>query len=390
MNSQGSELVNHEDKLTLSFYSPNMPAHFIIVEKSTQLLMVFEQQQSLKLLKTFVCATGENPGQKSVSGDAKTPVGLYFITEIYEDKKVTVFGSRAYHLDYPNVFDKYAGHLGDGIFIHGTNKTLIPYSSNGCITLANEDLDELAVYLKVDAVPIIVLEKLFAPLVESDVKMDINENRFNEVLHELSFTPQHFSPDNIETLFFLTLGNQAIASINYKVYDGNSLEYRYHKRAYLTAAVTENWRTLYSVESQDNVPTLLALQPVKNDLVEQTTATEIVSVPMDMDEELLAFIDKWKIAWANKNIDTYIECYSPTFKNGRLDRNGWKKKKNHLNKKYDFIKVAIRNIAIEWTDAGANVSFLQEYQSDQYHSSGTKLLQLVNRDDRWMIQKEIM
>ncbi len=43
-------------------------------------------------------------------------------------------------------------------FIHGTNKKLNPNSTNGCITLNNNDLDELAPYLAVNTLPIIVLD----------------------------------------------------------------------------------------------------------------------------------------------------------------------------------------------------------------------------------------
>ncbi|MCP4338376.1 MAG: murein L,D-transpeptidase [Desulfobulbaceae bacterium] len=393
IGAQVLALENYTDNLTLSFYNADTPVHFIVVDKSTQKLMVFEQQQSLKLLKTYVCATGENPGTKIISGDSKTPEGLYFITEIYQDKKITVFGSRAFHLDYPNIFDKHAGHLGDGIFIHGTNKTLIPYSTNGCITLANEDLDDLATYLTINAVPIIVLKNLSVPLLETDLKISKDDTRFNEILDELSFHPGSLASDNVETLSFLTLGDQAIASIRYRVYDEYSSEYRYSKRAYLTAALSNGWRTLHLVQSQDIIPTLLALHPVKHQLLERLTTPESLDVQivqMDEDEEVLAFVKKWQTAWAEKDINTYIDCYSPSFRNGRLDRKRWRAKKNYLNKKYDFIKVAIQDIAIIRTDTGANVSLFLEYQSDQYQTSGTKLLELINRDNKWMIQKEIM
>ncbi len=543
-----------EDEPTISFYSDHVPMQFIVVEKSKQQLMLFEQGESLQLLKTFVCSTGENPGKKYVSGDSKTPEGLYFITEIYEDKKITVFGSRAYHLDYPNVFDKHAGHLGDGIFIHGTNKPLIPFSSNGCIVLDNNDLDELADYLKVGTTPIIVLEKFSAPPLGTSLGIEKDGSKFNDILQKLSFSPTDFSTDNIETLSYLTLGSQAIASISYRIYDQCSLKYRYHKRVYLTANMADDWHNLYSVESQDIIPTILALHPVKNQSVEQTataetataetataetataetataetataetataetataetataetataetataetataetataetataetataetataetataetataetataetataetataetataetataetataetataetataetataetataetataetataetataetataeTATAETALPesvvqIDQDSEVLAFVKKWQTAWMDKDIETYMECYSPSFKNGRLDRKGWKRKKSYLNHKYRYIKVDIKNITIEWTDAGANVTFFQEYRSDQYHKTGTKTLQLINRDNKWMIQKERM
>ncbi len=239
--------------------------------------MVFEQQKSLKLLKTFVCSTGENPGKKHSRGDLRTPEGLYFITEMYHDQKVTIFGRRAYHLDYPNIFDRRSGHGGDGIFIHGTNKTLEPYNTHGCITLANEDLDNLATYLTVNTVPIVVLENLPVSLLEANLKISKNDGMFKEILANLSFSPDNFSVDNVESLSFLTFGSsQAIATVNYRVYDGHSIVYRYLKRVYLVPALSKEWRTLYSVESQTIIPTLLATHPIKYPLMAQTVPPQMV------------------------------------------------------------------------------------------------------------------
>lgn len=422
------------EHLSLAFFNEERPSYFLIVDKSKQQLHLYEQTQSVRLLRSFVCATGENPGTKKISGDSKTPVGLYFITEVYEDKKITVFGSRAYHLDYPNIFDKHAGHQGNGIFIHGTNKLLIPYSTNGCITLTNPDLDILANYLSVDDIPVIVVEDFSTPLYDTDLRITRDDPRFKRVLRHLAIQTGDSAADNLESLSFLSLGKRAIASISYKVYAENSLKYRFKKRAYLTLnepGSTQKYHTLYAVESQDTIPTILAFHPVKYQIpdvaiamlqesepppttVETIVPAEVtavvtaavtpitppatppvqdnktVSVQVAMGEELLAFVDKWKTAWTGKDIKTYIDCYSPTFKSGQHDRNSWRKKKSYLNAKYAFIEVAIQDIAIEWTDAGANVSFFQAYKSDQYQTSGTKLLQLVNRDNRWMIQREVM
>jgi len=386
-----STVDSSPQQLTLSFYNDDAPVHFIVVEKSQQRLMVFKQQQTLKLLRTFVCATGEVPGKKTISGDSKTPEGMYFITEIYEDKKITVFGSRAYHLDYPNVFDQQAGHLGDGIFIHGTNKKLVPFSTNGCIVLANDDLDQLAAYLTVSTVPIIVVENLATPLLGTDLRISRNDSKFAEIIQELSFIPRYFSTDNIKSVSFLTLDSQAIALITYRTFDEGSVEYQYHKRVYLTTTPTNNWRTIYSLESQDFIPTILAQHPVKDVFQEQAPLPPEPAVePTGTDDELLAFINKWQTAWSTKDIDSYIECYSPSFKRGSLDLNGWRKKKSYLNEKYAFIKIDIRNIVVDRTMAGANVSFFLEYRSDLYHTSGTKHLQLINQENKWMIQKEEM
>ena len=387
-----SFLKDSKGDMTLFFYTADDPVQFIIVEKSTQRLMLFEQHETLKLLKTFTSATGENPGTKMISGDSRTPEGFYYLTEIYEDNKITVFGSRAFHLDYPNVFDSQAGRQGNGIFIHGTNKPLIPYSTNGCITLDNTDLDELAPYLTVNSIPVIVVDVLTEPVLGQNLRLMKNDSRFNEILGELSVDSKSFSANNINTLYFLKRGSQAIASVNYSVYDGDLLRYRYQKRVYLTPAVTEEWRTLYAVQNQATAPTILAVHPVKYrsvELPEPQEASE-ASPPMDLSEELLAFVEKWRAAWANKDTETYMDCYSPSFRSGRLDRAAWRQKKSYLNSKYRYIKVSIQNIVIDWTTSGANVSFLQDYQSDQYKISGTKFLQLINKGNKWMIQKEIM
>jgi murein L,D-transpeptidase YafK len=302
-NGHSSEPEKSPDKLSLYFYVDNTPVHFIVVEKSRQQLMVFEQGHSLKLVKTFVCATGENPGKKNIRGDLKTPEGIYFITQIYEDKEITVFGSRAYHLDYPNIFDKTAGLLGDGIFIHGTNKELTPYSTNGCITLANEDLDELAAYLSIDAVPIIVVESLSKPLLGRDMKISKNDTGFKKVLREqMAFNPETFSLENIEVFSFLKFGSQAIASINYRVYEGRSVEYRYRKKIYLVPAATKNWRALYSVKSQLVMPSILAIQK-KHHLLEKTAPPENIAGEMDTATEPVTFVHREKTAWVGKNFD---------------------------------------------------------------------------------------
>lgn len=302
-NVNGSEIAKSTDKLSLYFYIDNSPVHFIVVEKSKQQLMVFEQGQSLKLLKTFVCATGENPGKKNIRGDLKTPEGIYFITQIYEDKEITVFGSRAYHLDYPNIFDKTAGLLGDGIFIHGTNKELTPYSTNGCITLANEDLDELAAYLSIDAVPIIVLENLSESLLGRDMKISKHDADFKKVLHEqLSFNLETFSTENIEVFSFIKFGSQAIASINYRVYEGSSIEYRYRKKIYLVPAATKDWRALYSVKSQLVIPSILAI-PKKHHLLEKAAPSENIAGKIDAATEPVTYVLRGRKAWIDKNSD---------------------------------------------------------------------------------------
>lgn len=403
----------------LFLYSAEGPVHFIVVEKKHQKLKLYEQTDNLRLVKEFTCATGENQGTKRSSGDARTPEGVYHITEIYEDKQITVFGSRAFHLDYPNIFDSHAGRLGDGIFIHGTNKKLIPNSTNGCITLKNNDLDELAPYLSVGVIPIFVLDAESDFAAKENPRLVKNSSRFKEILERLTFNSGNIPSENIKTLSYLQHQEQVVISVSYKVFDDQLTQYNEQKRAYLRQLPTGTWRTLYAVQRQDAAPTLLAVHPSKNEIAEKTTdlvaktgnadvkagtpvakaapfpvkVTRPVNAdkpPLSKGEELLAFIEKWRKAWGAKDIEAYMNCYSPSFRNGAMDKDQWRARKNFLNKKYRYIKVDLQNIVVEWTPAGAKVSFHQSYRSDQLQSSGTKTLQLVNRKNRWLIENEVM
>jgi murein L,D-transpeptidase YafK len=398
--------------IQLYLYVDHSPTPFIIVEKATQKLMLFEQGESLTLINTWSCATGENPGTKSVSGDTKTPEGIYFITEIFQDNEITVFGSRAFHLNYPNIFDEYAGHNGDGIFIHGTNKTLIPYSSNGCITLNNRDLEQLAPYLAVDTVPVIIVEIMEEELKQQNFALTYGDSTYNTIMETLGLANQLIKPEQIEKLNFLKVGAQAMAWIRYDEYDANSLQYKYDKQVFLTPSPAKNWRTLYSTHKQDMIPDLLAIHPkkYKNNVVKETAAApppevvtspppKVVAVPsppklavstITKGGTIIDFVEKWRKSWVEKDIKTYMSCYSDNFRSGTLNKNSWRQKKTYLNKKYEFIQVGIDNLVVERTDKKAKVSFFQKYKSDRYQTSGTKTLQLVMEDGKWMIEKEYM
>lgn len=365
--------------------------------------MLFEQGESLKHIKTFTCSTGENPGTKRISGDAKTPEGVYFITEVFQDNEITVFGSRAFHLDYPNVFDKYDGNNGDGIFIHGTNKTLIPYSSNGCITLNNDDLEKLAPFLTVKTIPVIVVEALEEELDQKNFSMVYGDAAFTTMIDTLDLSARNLQPEQIEKLQFFKVGSQAMVWIRYDEYDANSMQYKYDKQVFLKPSLLRNWRTLFASHKQDMIPSLVAIHPIKNKRTTiETTAVESTTIekkiipfkpkPLAMAEagELLDFVEKWRKSWSAKDIETYMSCYSQDFHSGGLDKKGWRKKKTYLNKKYDFIQVTIDNIVVERSNTTATLSFFQSYQSDLYQTKGTKTLQLIMADGKWMIQKEYM
>jgi hypothetical protein len=152
-------------------YQGKVPdSRLLVVDKSRQRLMVLRYMGEMVIEFEYPCATGMQPGGKQNAGDERTPEGVYFTTHRFEDNKITIFGDRAIHLDYPNPFDQCANRDGNGIFIHGTDKSLKPRSSNGCVVMRNEDLAIVAGMVKEQFTPIIVVDHLVLPKPDERIK----------------------------------------------------------------------------------------------------------------------------------------------------------------------------------------------------------------------------
>jgi murein L,D-transpeptidase YafK len=159
---------------SMLYIGEQAPSYAFLVDKSAQRLHLYRQEaDGPKLVKTFVCATGENSGGKKSRGDKRTPEGVYFFTRVIESKNLSsIYGIRAFPMDYPNLFDRMDYLRGDGIWLHGTDKPLTPYSTNGCIVLDNRDVAELSQYLRLRQTPIIIEEKILYTTLK-----ELNEER---------------------------------------------------------------------------------------------------------------------------------------------------------------------------------------------------------------------
>jgi len=146
---------------SLVYFPPQDPGHILIVEKATQKAYLYQTQNLDDPVKIYTCSTGENTGPKSKRNDKKTPEGVYFVTNSFEQKDLSsIYGDRAFALDYPNMRDRKLGRKGYGIWIHGTNEDLKPHDTNGCIVFTNEDIRELSRYIIQGHTPIITTQEI--------------------------------------------------------------------------------------------------------------------------------------------------------------------------------------------------------------------------------------
>ena len=142
---------------------------------------------------------------------------------------------------------------------------------------------------------------------------------------------------------------------NYKGYGLKTLQLSYYKG---------NWSILD--ESYESLPPL----------------AEPVEVAIER------FLEKWRLAWEEGKLETYISCYDPEFETGKMDFQDWKNHKRYLFARSAKRNVQISNMQIEPKGSNAVVTFTQSYQTANHRDLGTKTLHLRYDKDRWTILKE--
>jgi len=137
----------------------------VVVDTGRSRLFVYQNKGSRpQLVSDYYISIGKRGAEKAREGDQKTPLGVYHVTSSLPRKKLTDFyGSGAYPINYPNEWDKRMGRNGHGIWLHGTPSDTFsrpPRASDGCVVLANVDLEALAGNLQIGKTAVLISEKI--------------------------------------------------------------------------------------------------------------------------------------------------------------------------------------------------------------------------------------
>jgi len=146
-----------------------VPGHLLVVDKAEQLIYLYRHdgKGAVNLEKVMSCSTGKRKGDKMIEGDKKTPNGLYIFNEKKLPREMSpIFGILAYPTDYPNFWDRHLGRGGYGIWMHGIDKKLKDYDSNGCVELQNADIAAMEDIIMLYDTPLIIYESLVMAPVE--------------------------------------------------------------------------------------------------------------------------------------------------------------------------------------------------------------------------------
>jgi len=139
--------------------------HVLMVDSRRSRLYVFANDGGRpRYVADYYVTLGKNGIDKTREGDQKTPLGVYHVTANLPRSKLTDFyGAGAFPISYPNEWDRQRGRNGHGIWLHGVPSDVYsraPRASDGCIVLANADLQSLAPMLQVGLTPVIIAEEI--------------------------------------------------------------------------------------------------------------------------------------------------------------------------------------------------------------------------------------
>lgn len=139
--------------------------HAIAVDTSRARLYLFENTPAgLKLVSDYYISVGKLGTDKAIEGDLRTPLGVYYVTSNLDPRSLKDFyGAGALPINYPNPYDARRGKTGGGIWLHGTPPAQYsrpPKATDGCVVLANPDLEHILRSVEVRSTPVVIAPSL--------------------------------------------------------------------------------------------------------------------------------------------------------------------------------------------------------------------------------------
>jgi murein L,D-transpeptidase YafK len=139
-------------------------SHAFVMDKATRTLTVWKNGPGGPELVTAVAADfGRNNGDKTISGDHKTPEGIYFFQEAKEGAELSFdeYGVKAFTLDYPNFFDSRERKSGNGIWLHAIpDSKSLWRGSRGCVVVRNDVIKNLSPFIALRRTPMLIQDNV--------------------------------------------------------------------------------------------------------------------------------------------------------------------------------------------------------------------------------------
>ncbi len=376
----------------------------IAVEKSSQTLFLYNADADcMSLVKRYQCSTGKVRGDKLKRGDRKTPEGVFFVNRVYHDAQLpSKYGVLAFVLDFPNIMDKRMGKGGNGIWIHGLDRTLKPYDSQGCVALRNNDITDLERSINPFETPVVIAEKIryqtraSADLQRREVQllMDNWKNAWQEKDFDnycRCYSEKKFKSSKMQWNRWKKHKqslNEQYKFIDVSLNDINILK---HDRTYVVSFFQDyesdrfrsrGFKKVFLEKNRDS------LQIIAEDWIKTPSRVSADSKGVPERRHIVRFLNNWVTSWEDKKIKSYMSCYSRKFKSNNMGWQQWMDYKSQVNHDNRMIRVSVVNPKINIKGDDALVSFVQKYVSDTYTDYGRKKIRLHRGSSGWKIISE--
>ena len=408
-------------------------AHALIVDKSQQRLLLFSSENGrLFLERSMICATGEKEGDKTSTGDKKTPEGVYFCKKLLIPPQLGArYGICALPLNYPNFIDRRDHRDGNGIWLHGVNKNRPTKSTQGCVVLGNKDLAYLASHIVLYLTPVVITDHVrFFPATslekEREAILSFLENwrdswsrgdihsyitcyapifsskgmrlaQWRAYKQKLFDRYHHRMSIQIESPVVARASDYAVITFK-QHFSASGHEERGIKRLYLTIIegkyriVGEEWIPFSSIRQKwESYAKMVArLDPARlpYQIISASSLPNRHKRRKIFLKAVKALIAKWKASWEEKDLARYVSFYSRRFKAKRMNLEAWKRYKLRTFRRNGPIHLTVKNLQIKPEGHKIFVHFLQKYRSKILSDVGMKELVLCRESGEWKIFRE--
>lgn len=138
-------------------------------------------------------------------------------------------------------------------------------------------------------------------------------------------------------------------------------------------------------------PSSTAAAPVAAPIAAPAAVAPAVSnLPVETQQAASAALNAWVQAWSSRDLDTYFAAYADEFApEGGLTRAAWETQRRDRITRPQRISVKAQDPQFTALEGDrVRVSFRQEYESDAFSDSVTKVLELTRAGSGWKIARE--
>jgi len=416
--------------------------HVIAIDASRGRLYWFENQTglnsnnpiNLKLVSDFFISVGKSGIRKQQEGDGRTPLGIYYVTSIRDRKGLPEFyGAGALPINYPNALDIHKGRTGSGIWLHGTPPNQFvraPLASDGCVVLANPDMQRLLEQVSAGSTPVVIAEKLewvpasdnFMTLkslqtilekwqadrsVLSNTELYAKYAARSSGLQKVKESQPEWAVSETAQLGVTQLSllqtqdpEPALVATFEETLHGKATGVVH--RQYWTQQ-DSNWRLILDAVIGGTPPAGLKRQVASPSLQAETAnppakrelykaESKIGSTKpsgQNSDGSVQKALQTWTKAWSHKNMPAYFKAYDTTFTPpGGISRKAWEQDRADRILGKNNIALSMNNMKIQMDGDRATVTFIQHYKADKLDVTARKTLRLIRRGEEWRITQE--